>query len=100
MSEHIHPKDGAFSSDAEIKRERIIRRAAHLTTAAMLDVFTKRGCSNPKCTTPPEEHEELYITPACHPEEKFISAFYDRVSKEICFACPVCDRGIIKVKVQ
>lgn len=76
------------------------RRRAHTTTAAQLDEFCKQGCSDPRCTTPPELHEELYITSKCHPNEPAVFAFYDRISKEVCFECTACHKGIIKVRVR
>jgi hypothetical protein len=75
-------------------------RYAQATTAIQLDEWCKRGCSDPHCTAAPEDHEEIYITPACHPNVKNIGAFYDRITKEVCFVCPVCEKGIIKVGVK
>ena len=41
----------------------------------------------------------MYITANCHPDQKHIDVFYDRVTKELCCVCSICNKGIIKVKV-
>ena len=75
-------------------------RLAPAVTAATLDRDVKLGCSDPRCTARPEEHEEMYLIPNCHPDQKHIVAFYDSVTQEVCFVCPICDRGLFKLGVK
>ena len=76
------------------------RRNLPPVSAREMNALVKEGCSDPKCTVPAEDHEEMQITANCHPDERFVEAFYDRVTQEICFACAVCGKGIIKLAVK
>jgi hypothetical protein len=64
----------------------------------ILDRLTRRGCSNPECTTPPDQHTAMYIEQKCHPQRP-VSCWYDSITKQLVVECMLCRREVIRIEV-
>jgi hypothetical protein len=54
-------------------------------------------CGAPGCTG---DHSEIYIEPACHPEEDYgCYVYYNKKRKEIILECAICGRQVQRIYV-